>query len=84
MKENNNDTVNAALEIVRVALLTLSTADSGVKLPSSSVSASCFAFCLLLALQSGIINKNLFIVPLLMFVCSGLWFSLFKLDGTFD
>lgn len=84
MKENNNDGVNAALESIRVALLTPRTADCGVKLASSSVSAPCFAFCLLLALQSGIINKNLFIVPLLMFVCSGLWFSLFKLEGTFD
>lgn len=74
----------AAGESRPLALWKLRTVDC-TELASSSSAASCFAYCPLLALQSGIINNNLFFIfPLLMFVCSGLLLSLFKLEGMFD
>lgn len=83
MKGNKSSAGGVAGESRPLALWKLRTVDC-IELASSSSAASCFAYCPLLALQSGIINNNLFIFPLLMFVCSGLLLSLFKLEGMFD
>lgn len=83
MKGNKSNAVSVAGEGRHLALWKLRAVDC-VELASSSSVASCFAYCLLLALQSGIINNNLFFIfPLLMFVCSGLLLSLFKLEEMF-
>lgn len=44
------------------------------------ITASCFAFCPLLAVQSGIINNNLFIYPVFMLRI----FTVLELEGMFD
>lgn len=68
MKGNRSKAVRVAGESRHLALWKLRTADC-IELASSSSAASCFAYCPLLALPSGIINNNLFFIFPVAHVC---------------